>query len=155
MGKPDISLHHSYKEPRLFSLNFPPNILELPPAQCTFIYWFTLTCQWKYDCIAPQCKCLWSHCYEIVCHRNESCRIEQENEVWNSVLMTHSPTPFFFFFFCQIFLWAWFWFVRKALVGQLPGDHKVYKITKIVVIPLSEDEPQDLELEVINADCFV
>ncbi len=92
---------------------FHPNILELPPAQCTFIYWFTLTCQWKYDCIAPQCKCLWSHCYEIVCHRNESCRIEQENEVWNSVLMTHSPTPFFFFFFCQIFLWAWFWFVRK------------------------------------------
>ncbi len=44
---------------------------------------------------------------------------------------------------------------QKALVGQLPGDHKVYKITKIVVIPLSEDEPQDLELEVINADCFV
>lgn len=43
---------------------------------------------------------------------------------------------------------------QKALVGQLPGDHKVYKITKIVVIPLSEDEPQDLELEVTNADCF-
>lgn len=39
---------------------------------------------------------------------------------------------------------------QKALVGQLPGDHKVYKITKIVVIPLSEDEPQDLELEVTN-----
>lgn len=44
---------------------------------------------------------------------------------------------------------------QKALVGQLPGDHKVYKITKIVVIPLSEDEPQDLELEVTNADCFL
>uniref|UniRef100_A0A8C1QFU0 BAG family molecular chaperone regulator 3-like n=1 Tax=Cyprinus carpio TaxID=7962 RepID=A0A8C1QFU0_CYPCA len=44
---------------------------------------------------------------------------------------------------------------QKALVGQLPGDHKVYKITKIVVIPLSEDEPQDLELEVTNADCLV
>uniref|UniRef100_A0AAR2JBM8 SAC domain-containing protein n=1 Tax=Pygocentrus nattereri TaxID=42514 RepID=A0AAR2JBM8_PYGNA len=37
---------------------------------------------------------------------------------------------------------------QKALVGLLPGDHKVYKITKIAVIPLSEEEPQDLELEV-------
>uniref|UniRef100_A0A8C9WKF6 Inositol polyphosphate-5-phosphatase F n=1 Tax=Scleropages formosus TaxID=113540 RepID=A0A8C9WKF6_SCLFO len=37
---------------------------------------------------------------------------------------------------------------QKALVGKLPGGHEVYKITKIAVIPLSEDEPQDLELEV-------
>uniref|UniRef100_A0A8C7MIG9 Inositol polyphosphate-5-phosphatase F n=1 Tax=Oncorhynchus kisutch TaxID=8019 RepID=A0A8C7MIG9_ONCKI len=37
---------------------------------------------------------------------------------------------------------------QKALVGQMPGDHKVYKITKIAVIPLSEEEPLDLELEV-------
>uniref|UniRef100_A0A8C7WEA2 Inositol polyphosphate-5-phosphatase F n=1 Tax=Oncorhynchus mykiss TaxID=8022 RepID=A0A8C7WEA2_ONCMY len=37
---------------------------------------------------------------------------------------------------------------QKALVGQMPGDHKVYKITKIAVIPLSEEEPVDLELEV-------
>ncbi|KAM4729608.1 phosphatidylinositide phosphatase SAC2 isoform 1-T1 [Anableps anableps] len=36
---------------------------------------------------------------------------------------------------------------QKALVGQLPGDHKVYKITKIAVIPLSDEEPQELELE--------
>ncbi|KAK1164711.1 phosphatidylinositide phosphatase SAC2 isoform X1 [Acipenser oxyrinchus oxyrinchus] len=36
---------------------------------------------------------------------------------------------------------------QKALVGKLPGNHEVYKITKIVVIPLSDDEPQDLELE--------
>ncbi|XP_027863658.1 phosphatidylinositide phosphatase SAC2 [Xiphophorus couchianus] len=35
---------------------------------------------------------------------------------------------------------------QKALVGQLPGDHKVYKITKIAVIPLSDEEPQELEL---------
>lgn len=69
--------------------------------------------------------------------------------MWNSVLMTHSPH-----------LWAdlplgLILIRQKALVGQLPGDHKVYKITKIVVIPLSEDEPQDLELEVTNADCLV
>lgn len=37
---------------------------------------------------------------------------------------------------------------QKALVGHLPGNHKVYKITKIVVIPLSEEEPQELDLEV-------
>lgn len=37
---------------------------------------------------------------------------------------------------------------QKALVGLLPREHKVYKITKITVIPLSDDEPQDLELEV-------
>uniref|UniRef100_A0A665TDW3 Inositol polyphosphate-5-phosphatase F n=1 Tax=Echeneis naucrates TaxID=173247 RepID=A0A665TDW3_ECHNA len=37
---------------------------------------------------------------------------------------------------------------QKALVGQLPGNHKVYKITKIAVIPLSDEEPQELELEV-------
>ncbi|XP_016392126.1 phosphatidylinositide phosphatase SAC2 isoform X2 [Sinocyclocheilus rhinocerous] len=43
---------------------------------------------------------------------------------------------------------------QKALVGQLPGDHKVYKITKIVVIPLSEDEPQDLELELCKKHHF-
>uniref|UniRef100_A0AAQ5XYK1 SAC domain-containing protein n=1 Tax=Amphiprion ocellaris TaxID=80972 RepID=A0AAQ5XYK1_AMPOC len=37
---------------------------------------------------------------------------------------------------------------QKALVGHLPGEHKVYKITKIAVIPLSDEEPQELELEV-------
>uniref|UniRef100_A0A3Q3D5P1 Inositol polyphosphate-5-phosphatase F n=1 Tax=Hippocampus comes TaxID=109280 RepID=A0A3Q3D5P1_HIPCM len=36
---------------------------------------------------------------------------------------------------------------QKALVGHLPGDHKVYKIIKIAVIPLSDEEPQELELE--------
>ncbi|XP_032365824.1 phosphatidylinositide phosphatase SAC2 isoform X2 [Etheostoma spectabile] len=36
---------------------------------------------------------------------------------------------------------------QKALVGNLPGNHKVYKITKIAVIPLSDEEPQELELE--------
>uniref|UniRef100_A0A8C5CT43 Inositol polyphosphate-5-phosphatase F n=1 Tax=Gadus morhua TaxID=8049 RepID=A0A8C5CT43_GADMO len=37
---------------------------------------------------------------------------------------------------------------QKALVGRLPGNHKVYKITKIAVIPLSDEDPQELELEV-------
>ncbi|XP_061766803.1 phosphatidylinositide phosphatase SAC2 isoform X3 [Nerophis ophidion] len=36
---------------------------------------------------------------------------------------------------------------QKALVGHLPGNHKVYKIIKIAVIPLSDEEPQELELE--------
>ncbi|XP_067465653.1 phosphatidylinositide phosphatase SAC2 isoform X1 [Thunnus thynnus] len=36
---------------------------------------------------------------------------------------------------------------QKALVGHLPGNHTVYKITKIAVIPLSDEEPQELELE--------
>uniref|UniRef100_A0A4W2I7H5 Inositol polyphosphate-5-phosphatase F n=1 Tax=Bos indicus x Bos taurus TaxID=30522 RepID=A0A4W2I7H5_BOBOX len=37
---------------------------------------------------------------------------------------------------------------QKALVGKLPGDHEVCKVTKIAVLSLSEMEPQDLELEV-------
>nr|XP_057916600.1 phosphatidylinositide phosphatase SAC2 isoform X1 [Doryrhamphus excisus] len=36
---------------------------------------------------------------------------------------------------------------QKALVGCLPGNHKVYKIIKIAVIPLSDEEPLELELE--------
>ncbi|XP_030628521.1 phosphatidylinositide phosphatase SAC2 isoform X1 [Chanos chanos] len=43
---------------------------------------------------------------------------------------------------------------QKALVGLLPVDHKVYKITKIAVIPLSDDEPQDLELELCKKHHF-
>ncbi|KAM4607699.1 phosphatidylinositide phosphatase SAC2 [Polymixia lowei] len=43
---------------------------------------------------------------------------------------------------------------QKALVGHLPGNHKVYKITKIAVIPLSEEEPQDLELELCKKHHF-
>ncbi|KAK2852569.1 hypothetical protein Q7C36_007770 [Tachysurus vachellii] len=43
---------------------------------------------------------------------------------------------------------------QKALVGLLPGEHKVYKITKITVIPLSDDEPQDLELELCKKHHF-
>ncbi|XP_074763945.1 phosphatidylinositide phosphatase SAC2 isoform X6 [Athene noctua] len=43
----------------------------------------------------------------------------------------------------------WLLLIRqKALIGKLPGDHEVCKITKIAVIPLSETEPQDLELEI-------
>uniref|UniRef100_UPI003AAEC320 phosphatidylinositide phosphatase SAC2 isoform X3 n=1 Tax=Centroberyx gerrardi TaxID=166262 RepID=UPI003AAEC320 len=43
---------------------------------------------------------------------------------------------------------------QKALVGNLPGNHKVYKITKIAVIPLSEEEPQELELELCKKHHF-
>ncbi|KAM6444137.1 phosphatidylinositide phosphatase SAC2 isoform 1-T1 [Liasis olivaceus] len=42
----------------------------------------------------------------------------------------------------------WLLLIRqKVVVGKLPGDHDVCKITKIVVVPLSEAEPQDLDLE--------
>uniref|UniRef100_A0A8C6Q720 Inositol polyphosphate-5-phosphatase F n=1 Tax=Nothobranchius furzeri TaxID=105023 RepID=A0A8C6Q720_NOTFU len=43
---------------------------------------------------------------------------------------------------------------QKALVGNLPGNHKVYKITKIAVIPLSDEEPQELELELCKKHHF-
>lgn len=43
---------------------------------------------------------------------------------------------------------------QKALVGNLPGDHKVYKITKIAVIPLSDEEPPELELELCKKHHF-
>uniref|UniRef100_A0AAQ5XH64 SAC domain-containing protein n=1 Tax=Amphiprion ocellaris TaxID=80972 RepID=A0AAQ5XH64_AMPOC len=43
---------------------------------------------------------------------------------------------------------------QKALVGHLPGEHKVYKITKIAVIPLSDEEPQELELELCKKHHF-
>lgn len=43
----------------------------------------------------------------------------------------------------------WLLLVRqKVVVGKLPGDHEVCKITKITAVPLSEAEPQDLELDV-------
>ncbi|XP_075279953.1 phosphatidylinositide phosphatase SAC2 isoform X1 [Opisthocomus hoazin] len=49
----------------------------------------------------------------------------------------------------------WLLLIRqKALIGKLPGDHEVYKITKIAVIPLSETEPQDLELELCKKHHF-
>uniref|UniRef100_A0A3P9K7N4 Inositol polyphosphate-5-phosphatase F n=1 Tax=Oryzias latipes TaxID=8090 RepID=A0A3P9K7N4_ORYLA len=43
---------------------------------------------------------------------------------------------------------------QKALVGHLPGNHKVYKITKIAVIPLSDEEPLELELELCKKHHF-
>ncbi|XP_074763948.1 phosphatidylinositide phosphatase SAC2 isoform X9 [Athene noctua] len=50
----------------------------------------------------------------------------------------------------------WLLLIRqKALIGKLPGDHEVCKITKIAVIPLSETEPQDLELENAEVDFWI
>ncbi|XP_074015102.1 phosphatidylinositide phosphatase SAC2 [Numenius arquata] len=49
----------------------------------------------------------------------------------------------------------WLLLIRqKALIGKIPGDHEVCKITKIAVIPLSETEPQDLELELCKKHHF-
>uniref|UniRef100_A0A6J0T0K2 Phosphatidylinositide phosphatase SAC2 isoform X2 n=1 Tax=Pogona vitticeps TaxID=103695 RepID=A0A6J0T0K2_9SAUR len=49
----------------------------------------------------------------------------------------------------------WLLLIRqKAVVGKLPGDHEIYKITKIVAVPLSEAEPQDLELELCKKHHF-
>lgn len=51
-------------------------------------------------------------------------------------------------FFLSDLPW-WLILIRqKALVGKLPGDHEVCKVTKIAVLSLSEMEPQELELEV-------
>lgn len=52
------------------------------------------------------------------------------------------------------FAWRLLLIRQKALVGKLPEDHEVYKITKIAVIPLSEAEPQDLELELCKKHHF-
>ncbi|XP_059803799.1 phosphatidylinositide phosphatase SAC2 [Hypanus sabinus] len=52
------------------------------------------------------------------------------------------------------FAWRLLLIRQKALVGKLPGEHEVYKITKIAVIPLSEAEPQDLELELCKKHHF-
>uniref|UniRef100_A0A8C5I7X5 Phosphatidylinositide phosphatase SAC2 n=1 Tax=Gouania willdenowi TaxID=441366 RepID=A0A8C5I7X5_GOUWI len=43
---------------------------------------------------------------------------------------------------------------QKALVGTLPGNHNVYKITKIAVIPLSDEDPQEFELELCKKHHF-
>ncbi|XP_068022220.1 phosphatidylinositide phosphatase SAC2 isoform X1 [Melanerpes formicivorus] len=49
----------------------------------------------------------------------------------------------------------WLLLIRqKALVGKLPGDQEVYKITKIAAIPLSDTEPQELELELCKKHHF-
>lgn len=58
-------------------------------------------------------------------------------------MMQHPPLPFLADLPLGLILIR-----QKALVGHLPGNHKVYKITKIAVIPLSDEEPQELELEV-------
>ncbi|XP_067908995.1 phosphatidylinositide phosphatase SAC2 isoform X1 [Heterodontus francisci] len=52
------------------------------------------------------------------------------------------------------FAWQLLLIRQKAVVGKLPGEHEVYKITKIAVIPLSEAEPQDLELELCKKHHF-
>ncbi|XP_078421451.1 phosphatidylinositide phosphatase SAC2-like [Cetorhinus maximus] len=36
---------------------------------------------------------------------------------------------------------------QKGLVGTVPGKHKMYKITKVAVIPLTDMEPSDLKLQ--------
>nr|XP_023396669.1 phosphatidylinositide phosphatase SAC2-like [Loxodonta africana] len=56
---------------------------------------------------------------------------------------------------CSIDLPWWLILIRqKAVVGKLPGDHEVCKITKIAVLSLSEMEPQDLELELCKKHHF-
>ncbi|MGH0120788.1 UNVERIFIED_CONTAM: hypothetical protein FKN15_065124 [Acipenser sinensis] len=36
---------------------------------------------------------------------------------------------------------------QKTLVGRIPPGHQVFTVSKVVAIPLSEEEPQDLEFE--------
>ena len=37
---------------------------------------------------------------------------------------------------------------QHHLVGTLPSGAAIYKITKIAILPLCQDEPKELELEV-------
>ncbi|XP_069823840.1 phosphatidylinositide phosphatase SAC2 [Dendropsophus ebraccatus] len=49
----------------------------------------------------------------------------------------------------------WLLLIRqKSLIGILPENHEIFKITKIAVIPLSTEEPQDLELELCKKHHF-
>ncbi|KAM4703825.1 phosphatidylinositide phosphatase SAC2 [Rhinophrynus dorsalis] len=49
----------------------------------------------------------------------------------------------------------WLLLIRqKSLIGSLPGGHEIYKVTKIAVLPLSNAEPQDLELELCKKHHF-
>ncbi|XP_069468044.1 phosphatidylinositide phosphatase SAC2 isoform X2 [Ambystoma mexicanum] len=49
----------------------------------------------------------------------------------------------------------WLLLIRqKAVIGKLPGEHEIHKITKIAVIPLCDAEPQDLELELCKKHHF-
>ncbi|XP_034993179.2 phosphatidylinositide phosphatase SAC2 [Zootoca vivipara] len=43
---------------------------------------------------------------------------------------------------------------QKVVVGKLPGDHEICKVTKIAAVPLSDAEPQDLELELCKKHHF-
>lgn len=80
-----------------------------------------------------------------------SCFLHTLQNVRNSGPMTQLPL-LFFLFLADLPL-GLVLIRQKALVGHLPGNHKVYKITKIAVIPLSDEEPQELELEVCIQYC--
>ena len=43
---------------------------------------------------------------------------------------------------------------QQELVGQLPGGADVYKINKIVILPLCLDEPKDLEIDLCSKHHF-
>ncbi|XP_078063261.1 phosphatidylinositide phosphatase SAC2-like, partial [Mustelus asterias] len=41
---------------------------------------------------------------------------------------------------------------QKGLVGTVPGKHKMYKITKVAVVPLTDTEPSNLQLECLGEE---
>lgn len=37
---------------------------------------------------------------------------------------------------------------QKSVVGSVLEDHQIYKVNKIIVVPLSDADPQELDLDV-------
>lgn len=37
---------------------------------------------------------------------------------------------------------------KKSVVGSVLEDHQIYKVNKIIVVPLSDADPQELDLDV-------
>lgn len=42
---------------------------------------------------------------------------------------------------------------QKSVVGSVLEDHQIYKVSKIIIVPLSDAEPQELDLDV-SVHCF-
>ncbi|XP_061491816.1 phosphatidylinositide phosphatase SAC2 isoform X1 [Rhineura floridana] len=68
---------------------------------------------------------------------------EEKNLIADGISLSYRDLPW------------WLILIRqKAVVGKLPGDHEVCKVTKIAAVPLSEAEPQDLDLELCKKHHF-
>lgn len=54
-------------------------------------------------------------------------------------------------FVCQFLTdddWRLILIKQKSVVGSVLEDHQIYKVNKIIVVPLSDADPQELDLDV-------